>query len=188
MIHRTESNLEVEIKLRISSAQTAENLLSKAGFSVSVPRSFERNTVFDNTSNTLRNQNQLLRLRKFRGRTIITFKNTPIPGPHKQREELEIDVNSEDLTMAIFARLGYRPLFRYEKYRTTYGASLSPGEIVLDETPIGVFLELEGPRNWIDETARALGFSKHQYITDSYATLYFNHCKDKGITPTDFVF
>jgi adenylate cyclase class 2 len=59
---------------------------------------------------------------------------------------------------------------------------------MLDETPIGAFLELEGGPRWIDRTARALGFPRDGYITDSYGKLYLEHCQSKGVEATNMVF
>ena len=72
---------------------------------------------------------------------------------------------------AILRALGYAPTFRYEKYRAVWRGG--PGHVVLDETPIGVFGEIEGPARWIDRTARALGITPADYITQTYADLFF---------------
>src|SRR5213080_923885 len=44
----------------------------------------------------------------------------------------------------------------------------------VDETPIGNFGEIEGPARWIDETAGRLGIQRSDYITDTYAGLFFS--------------
>jgi adenylate cyclase class 2 len=59
---------------------------------------------------------------------------------------------------------------------------------MLDETPVGVYLELEGTPHWIDRTARRLGFQENQYITDSYARIYLDWCGANGRTPGDMTF
>ncbi len=89
---------------------------------------------------------------------------------------------------AIFERLAYRPVFRYEKFRTEYGQRGSSGIATVDETPIGVYLELEGEPSWIDSTARKLGFAEKDYITASYARLYMEWCQARGIAPADMLF
>lgn len=70
----------------------------------------------------------------------------------------------------ILASLGFAPSFMYEKFRSEW--SDATGHVVLDETPIGNFGEIEGPPEWIDATARALGITEQQYIRDSYAELF----------------
>ncbi|MBV9156122.1 MAG: adenylate cyclase, partial [Acidobacteriaceae bacterium] len=62
------------------------------------------------------------------------------------------------------------------------------GVVTLDETPIGTFLELEGPGDWIDETAKQLGFSRADYIVDSYGRLYLADCERRGVQPTNMTF
>jgi adenylate cyclase class 2 len=59
---------------------------------------------------------------------------------------------------------------------------------VLDETPIGVFLELEGPPDWIDRAAGELGFKEDNYITASYGALYIEDCRRCGEAPGDMTF
>jgi adenylate cyclase class 2 len=72
---------------------------------------------------------------------------------------------------ALLGRLGFQPVFRYQKYRETY--RWGQVEIVVDETPVGTFLEIEGPIAAIHETARALGFGPERYLAESYPSLFF---------------
>ena len=72
---------------------------------------------------------------------------------------------------AILRALGYATTFRYEKYRSEWSDEV--GHAVIDETPIGTFGELEGPARWIDRTAKALGIASGDYITQTYADLFF---------------
>jgi len=62
------------------------------------------------------------------------------------------------------------------------------GTITFDETPIGEFLELEGPAEWIDRTARELDFSPRDYVVSSYGKLYSDYCAQRGVQPKDMVF
>jgi adenylate cyclase class 2 len=78
--------------------------------------------------------------------------------------------------LALFNGLGYQPSLRYEKYRTEFSREEEPGHVVVDETPIGTFIELEGPPRWIDKTARLLGFSRDDYILLSYGRLFEQWC------------
>jgi len=88
----------------------------------------------------------------------------------------------------ILGQLGYGPVFRYEKYRREYRHAGQPSVITADETPIGNFLELEGPGTWIDETAQRLGLKPADYVLESYARLYLKDCEQRGIAPTNMVF
>jgi adenylate cyclase, class 2 len=68
--------------------------------------------------------------------------------------------------------LGYAPSFRYEKFRAEW--TDGKGQVVVDETPIGNFCEIEGPPRWIDATATKLGVSATDYITQNYAGLFLD--------------
>jgi hypothetical protein len=71
---------------------------------------------------------------------------------------------------AILRALGYAPSFRYEKFRAEW--TDGKGQVVVDETPIGNFCEIEGMPRWIDATAKKLGVGKSDYITKNYAGLF----------------
>jgi len=179
---------ETEIKLAVADAQSARRLLRAHGFRVARPRVFEANTVFDTGTQTLRKSARLLRVREAGGSVKVTFKGKSIPGRHKSREELELEVANAGAIAAIFDRLGYRPSWRYEKYRTEFHQPRRAGVVMLDETPIGAYLELEGTPYWIDRTARQLGFQESEYITASYGRLYLEWCARRRRRPSNMVF
>jgi adenylate cyclase class 2 len=183
-----QSSHETEIKLSVADPKTARRLLLAAGFRVSRPRVFEGNTVFDTPQQSLRQRASLLRLREAGGTATVTCKGRPEPGRHKSREEVELEVADAAAMAAIFARLGFQPIWRYEKYRTEFRQPRRAGVAMLDETPIGVFLELEGTGPWIDRTAGRLGFRETDYITASYGGLYREWCGRRGGTAGDMVF
>ena len=59
--------------------------------------------------------------------------------------------------------MGLRVWFRYEKYREEFKA---PGVVIaIDETPIGVFVEIEGSEADIHRAAAALGKTPQDYLT-----------------------
>ena len=179
---------EVEIKLKIASAAQGRILLRHAGFEVTVKRHLERNYVLDNPKGTLRRSGQLLRLRQTGDGVVLTFKGKSQPGKHKVREEIEFTVPDFDRAGMLLSRLGYQATFRYEKFRTVFARPRQHGHAMLDETPIGAYLELEGAPGWIDRTAHKLGYSERDYITASYGSLYAAHCKQTDQAPGDFVF
>ncbi|MGA2113860.1 MAG: class IV adenylate cyclase [Bryobacteraceae bacterium] len=179
---------ENEIKLAVADLAAVRGLLRQVGFRLAHRRVFEANTVFDTARLTLRRGCRLLRLRQAGRVVTLTFKGRPLPGPHKNREELEIRLPDAARFAEILARLGYQAVFRYEKYRTEFRMEGETGMAMLDETPIGVYLELEGPPAWIDRTARRMGFGMSDYITASYARLYLDWRKQQGLKPGDMVF
>ena len=127
---------EVEIKLAVDSAAAGKRLLKKAGFRLSRRRVFEANTVFDNERQQLRKAGTLLRVREVNGRGVLTYKGPAAPGRHKSREEIETAADPAALR-AILCRLGFQPVFRYEKYRAEYTGGA--GAAMLDETPDRLF-------------------------------------------------
>jgi len=111
------------------------------------------------------------------------------PEKYKIREEIECRIENAGRLEGLFERLGLRPWFRYEKYRTKYRLRRFAGlHVDLDETPIGTFLELEGAKRAIDGAAHALGYGEKDYIAASYLELYFGNCERRGVKPGDMVF
>lgn len=129
----------------------------------------------------MRQERKLLRLREYGPDRILTYKGPPEAGPHKTREEIETTVGDAAALREVLGRLGYCAVFRYEKYRAEYRKD--GGLALVDETPIGIFIELEGDPDWIDGHARRLGFLPEHYITESYGALYLAWCKEQGIEP-----
>jgi adenylate cyclase class 2 len=186
----TVHGIETEVKIRLADAARAKQRLENAKFSVTVPRRLESNTLYDTTDLKLKRGQMLLRLRQVGSDSIITWKGPSIPGQHKIRPELETKVASLETFDQILRALGYEPIFRYEKYRTEFKQeSPAPtGVVTLDETPIGDFFELEGPAEWIDQTAGLLGFDHRSYVLASYGRLYLDHCAANGLEPKNMVF
>jgi adenylate cyclase class 2 len=168
------SKREVEIKLSLPSAAHGRRLLRQAGFRVIRRRVYENNLVFDTPQGQLRSGSLLLRLRVAGSVATLTFKGSPFKGRHKSRFESETRVSDPAACREILHRLGFRQVYRYEKFRTEYQGLDDHGVVALDETPIGVFLELEGSPSWIDSTARLLGFGIKSYISESYIALYLS--------------
>lgn len=181
--------LETEIKLSISGGLPALRKSMKVlNFQLATRRVFERNVLFDTLDLELRRRGEMIRIRRAGQLSVLTYKGLSIPGPHKSREELEAEITDPNTLERILARLGLLPVFRYEKFREEYQRPGEHGIITLDQTPIGDFLELEGRPRWIDKTARQLGFSRADYITASYGSLYLAYCRNRGLNPSNMVF
>lgn len=181
--------VEIEIKLRLSVELTEiRRTLRKLGFRVHKSRAFESNILFDNVKRTLRKHGKLLRVRRAGPRGLLTFKGPSVVSRYKMRPETETSLYDTDAIEAILVHIGYHPVFRYEKFRTEYAARTGGGIVLLDETPIGNFLELEGTPRWIDRTARLLGFSPKDYINRSYGYLYLAYCRERRVRPKNMVF
>ena len=150
------------------------------------PRVKESDQLFDRGGSELKNADQLLRLRRSGSRSTITYKGPATRERYKSREEIEFDVSDAAAFELVLLRLGYTPGFRYEKYRTKFAAA--PGLITIDETPMGVFLELEGPEAWIDATALRMGLAPSEYCTASYAALYREYRLSHQDAPVNMTF
>jgi len=179
---------ETEIKISVASAAAARKRIRDAGFRVHVSRVFEVNILWDTSDLRLRTQGKLVRLRETGGHSILTFKGKSAGTRYKVREEIETRVEDAHAVERIFREIELQPVFRYEKYRTEYTGDNAQGVVTLDETPIGNFLEIEGPARWIDRTAKQLGFRPADYITASYGALYLQYCSAHSVQPSNMVF
>ena len=146
--------------------------MRKAGFRVSRRRVHEDNLLFDTPDRALLAAGAALRLRRSGRMAILTYKGPAVVARHKSRLELETTVASASTMESVLFALGFDIVFRYAKYRTEYRRRECSVQATLDETPVGVFVELEGSPSVIDRTAERLGFDVISYITDSYADLY----------------
>jgi len=184
---------ETEVKLRFPGPPIdAIGLIEQAGYTRHTPRTLESDQLFDLPNSPLRASDQVIRLRlesnDLSTQWTLTYKGPATRERYKSREEIETRLEDGANFTLILTRLGYIPVFRYEKYRTKFCTSLSKGLITVDETPMGVFLELEGPKEWIDETATRLGFSPNDYVISSYAALWKEYRTRNGNTPVNMVF
>jgi adenylate cyclase class 2 len=162
---------EIEIKFRIENQPALTRALKQAGFEQLTRATHEMNSLYDLPGQKLRQRGELLRLRKYGEAWVLTHKAKGKTGRHKMRVELETRVENGQQMDVILRALGFAPTFRYEKYRAEW--SDGKGHVVLDETPIGWFGEIEGPPRWIDGTAAKLGIPSGDYMTQTYADIFF---------------
>lgn len=186
-------NAEIELKFRVGSLVELERRLLEIGFRVDTPRTFESNTLYDTPERMLKARGELLRLRQYGERQVMTHKRHPDDeqegSRYKVRIETETGVEDATALAEVFARLGYGPVFRYEKYRSEYSDPAQDGaHMVVDETPIGVFAELEGPTGWIDRTLAALQVSVNDCLTESYGKLFLAWKAESGSPAENLTF
>lgn len=177
---------EIEIKFRLKGLRALARELRAAGFRLVTPRTREMNTLYDLPGGELRARKQLLRLRKYGSTWTLTHKSGAKRARHSSRVELETVVVDGKKMDAILRGLGYAPSFRYEKFRAEW--TDGKGQVVVDETPIGNFCEIEGPPRWIDATAKKLGVSAKDYITKNYATLFADWRQETKSSATEMTF
>ncbi len=181
-------NREVEIKFRVDSIQTLTDGLKATGFQMVTARTHEMNTLYDQPGSELRSRGALLRLREYGPKWTLTYKDKSVPqiGIHKSRREIETVVQNGPAMKQMLEALGYKPSFRYEKFRSEW--SDSQGHVVVDETPIGNFGEIEGPPDWIDATAQKLNISTKNYLKESYAELFLTWKNKTNSNATEMTF
>jgi adenylate cyclase, class 2 len=164
-------NLEVEVKFLVADLAVVRRRLLHVGAEIKTPRVYERNVRFDTAGEDLLTKLQLLRLRQD-DRVRLTFKGPAAEdavSEAKIREEIEVTVNDFDSMVKILERLGFHPIQIYEKYRETF--HWRDVEVVLDETPFGDFVEIEGAEAGIRTAAAKLGLDWSRRVLANYLAL-----------------
>ena len=184
---------EIELKFPVDEPSSLPNRLASLGFHLDTPRTFEQNTLYDTPERSLKARGQVLRLRRYGLRQVLTHKRHPdqedLNSPYKVRIETETEVADLASMAEVFAQLGYQPAFRYEKYRTEWSAAdVAGAHVVLDETPIGFYAELEGPTEWIDRTLVQLGIDPRTCLTQSYGKLFLKWKEQTGSSVENLTF
>jgi adenylate cyclase class 2 len=180
------TSLEREIKLRFASAEEARAAVVAAGCTPRHGRRFQDDALLDSEDEQLRRRRCVLRVRLENGKSRVTFKGPVQPSRMKLREEHETLVGDGEVLLKIFEELGLHIWFRYEKYREEF--CHEDVIVAIDETPVGVFVEIEGGEQGIDAMAAALGRTPADYILDSYRSLFLKHRDALGLTTSDMVF
>lgn len=177
---------EVEIKFRIDDIAALTGRLHACGFQLKTPCTHEMNVLYDLPGQPLRQKGEILRIREYGDDWTITYKSKGTEGRHKSRRELETRITDGQAMTEILEALRFTASFRYEKFRSEW--SDGHGHVVVDETPIGNFGEIEGTAEWIDAAARRLEISEEQYITSSYAQLFFLWKQQTGSQADEMTF
>ena len=176
---------EIELKFPVSDPEDLQTHLPSLGFHLVTPRTFEHNTLYDTPNRDLRARREILRIRQYGTLCTVTHKRQPDQQApvdttrYKIRIETETAVTEPEALAEIFQQLGYSPVFVYEKFRSEWSYTLSPdsatiAHLVIDETPIGNYAELEGPTSWIDQTLIELAIDPATCLTDSYGKLFLD--------------
>ncbi|MGI4855068.1 MAG: class IV adenylate cyclase [Janthinobacterium lividum] len=181
---------EIELKFCVPDLRALHTRALGAGFQLQTPRTMERNALFDTPDRRLLSSRQLLRMREYGGLWVVTHKRPPAGNDdssfYKERLETETRVEDGDTMGAVFVELGYAPVFRYEKFRTEFHDGT--GALVLDETPLGNFAELEGKPQWIDAALDRLGVARDLCFTDSYGRMFLDWKQRSGSTAENMTF
>lgn len=199
MPRRPPAGREIEVKVRVRDVAALLQRFRRLG-ARNRGRVFERNVLFDTHGSRFRLSGRLLRvrveapapakyLRAGRGGAKLTFKapsQVASKSRYKENLEREAPLHQPGRFERKLRSLGFASGFTYEKYRTAF--RLGDLHLDLDQTPVGVFLELEGTSQAIDRAARAMGFEARDYIRSTYWDLYAAECRRRGQIPRNMVF
>lgn len=178
---------ETEIKVKLGNVEAFRRQVGALNPVPLSARHFEDNQLLDFPDQRLRHSQCLLRIRFAEGKHYVTHKGPPRPdGLFKTREELETLVDDGEILLQVLEQIGMCVSFRYQKYREEF--SVRNVHIAIDETPIGNYVEFEGPGDGIQDLAGELGIAETQYLRSSYYSLYLEHCRENGEAPKFMVF
>jgi adenylate cyclase, class 2 len=177
---------EIEVKFPLRDRAALILKLQDIGASRLYPETFEDNIVLDRRGE-LKTKGALLRVRRFGKYSLVTYKGPmSIDGGIKSREEVQTGVESFELAIELLDALGFKPVFRYQKFREVW--RIQDVEVVLDRTPIGEYFEIEGPMDLIRSISGELGMNMDQAIRQSYADLYRQARRTRSDLPENMVF
>lgn len=169
---------ETETKLAVGDPRALLRRIKALGFAPSAPRRIERNQLFDFPGGRLRAAGMLVRLRECGGEWRLTVKApATVAGGIKSRPEYETALADPEPLRQLLKAAGLAATWYYEKFRREFKRGRL--HLFFDETPAGVYLEIEGPHAAaIGALATRLGFSPTDFISDSYFTLWARRCGD----------
>lgn len=178
---------EIEVKFILDDLAAMRRRVVDMGAVLRIPRTYENNVTYDTAEGRLRQDGRLLRLRRDR-RNVLTYKE---PLPHedadfKVRQEFEVEVSDFAQAQSIVERLGLTASMRYEKYRETF--TYEGAEIVLDELPVGNFMEIEATREQIRSITAALGLDFATRLRGSYGDILEAVCAAYDLPLSDMTF
>ena len=129
---------------------------------------FEENIIF--TGGSLHDKQAVLRLRRIGKKTLLTYKERiPSRSGIKHQIEHETEVGDFDAALQIFESLGFTRSLVYEKKRRTW--RFDDAEVVLDELPFGLYMEIEGAVEAIEKAEKLLGIEALETVHETYSQL-----------------
>jgi adenylate cyclase class 2 len=170
--------LEIEKKYRLTRVQK-QNVLRrlKEVRAKHASDEFEENILYGGRAVDL--GRAVLRLRRVGERAILTFKRRVPTGSFvKQQQEEETEVSDADALDAILQSLGLVPVLVYEKRRSSW--RLGKAEIVVDDLPFGLFMEIEASEKEIEQVEQKLAIKDLKAEHATYPALARKHGKKIG--------
>jgi len=178
---------ETEIKVRVEDLDQVRERLQRHGATVVQTRAFEDNLLLEEATRPLTARGENLRIRLSAGRALLTWKGPKtVTAGVRSREEIETWCDDAEALIQLFDRLGLRRTFRYQKYRETW--RLGAVEVMLDETPVGTFVEIEGDDADVRAATARLELDPDAVEERSYPALFQDLLREQGSTSGDMVF
>lgn len=161
--------LEIEKKYRLSRERLREIVSSLREIGADfIGEDLEENTIYGGEA--LDQTGGVVRIRKTQDRALLTFKRrVEHQADVKQQIEHETEISDVDAAAEIIAELGLIAKLVYEKRRKIW--RLRETEIVLDELPFGLFMEIEGSVTAIKEAEILLGIEDLETEHETYPRL-----------------
>jgi adenylate cyclase class 2 len=180
---------ETEIKIPVTDLGEVRSCLEERGARRIHDSLRETNILLDDQERRLGGAGKALRLRNVGDRQVVTLKGpVSYDGVVKSRQELEVEVADTGVVEEILLDLGYVVVIRYEKDRERWG--LDDMIVCLDHTPMGDFVEIEGPAGGLTAAAAAIGLDPTNAVRHSYLGLWAEHRRQRPELhlPADMVF
>lgn len=170
--------IETEKKIRLTTEQRDGILRDLKEFGAKFVREdFETNYIYG--GGILEEQKAALRIRKTEEKSLLTYKRGGVSEAGiKRQTEYETEISDAEETARIIESLGFEVGLIYEKRRRTW--ILRSIEIVLDELPFGLFMEIEGTVQQIAEAEMILGLEDFEVETRTYPEITFHTGKQNG--------
>ena len=185
----TAGPFESELKIPVIDFEPVRASLRREQAVVIQVMAREINLLLDQHDGRLRSAGSLLRLRQHGDRNLLTLKGpVSYSGSIKVREEHETGFSDLPRMVEIFERIGFSVFMKYEKDREEW--LLGEFSVVLDHTPMGNFVEVEGPPDRLEWAARLLGLDAATAVRGSYLSLWLEYRKlhPELDLPTNMVF
>lgn len=170
--------IEIEKKFRLSKKRVEEITQRLADLKATFDKEvFEVN--YQHRGGEMDERGATLRLRKIGDFTVLTYKEK-VSSSNGAKRKIEYETNVSDVEAAenIIERLGYRLTAVYEKRRKYWHYANT--EIVLDELPFGLFMEIEGTADAIAKAEKALGLKEVEHEPRGYPRLTIKYGKMNG--------
>ncbi len=179
--------IECELKIPVDRLDVIRRCLAETGAERLTDNLREDNVLFDTADGRLAASGQVLRVRRVGGRHLLTFKGpASFDGAVKRRREIELEISSSERISELLHALGFTPSMRYQKQRESW--RIDDVRVELDHTPMGDFVELEGPTDALEAAADRLGLDPSRAVTQSYISLWRDYRREHPELGRDMVF